>query len=133
MQGLPTRTPATEDDEASIPTENVRDDPSPNLHTNGEVKLRRKAAKRTLPWDLPADELEVVSPPPPLQSEDIRARNKPRLEEPFSASTDEATRKTISSDVSVDLPPDDAVAYHADEDPVTDTQPNASATRVRRR
>jgi hypothetical protein len=65
MHGLPTPTPATGDDEASIlPTKNVRD--GPNL--------------RTLPWDLPADKLELVSPPVP-QAVDIQAKKKPRLEE----------------------------------------------------
>jgi hypothetical protein len=90
MQGLPNPnpTPATKDEEVSIPpTENVSD--APNLNT---VIKHRKAAKRTLPWDLPADELELVSPPPPPpppQDEDIRTRKKPRLAEPFSASKDE--------------------------------------------
>jgi hypothetical protein len=46
--------------EASIPTENVRDDP--NL--NRTLTVRRKAAKRTFPWDLAGEELNLVSPPP---------------------------------------------------------------------
>jgi hypothetical protein len=40
----------------------------------------RKAAKRTFPWDLQADEIELVLPPP--QREVIPARKKPRHEEP---------------------------------------------------
>jgi hypothetical protein len=46
-----------DDDEASISTENVRE--KPNL--NGTFVVRRKAAKRTLPWDLAVNELELVS------------------------------------------------------------------------
>jgi hypothetical protein len=61
----------TKDHEASIPTENVRD--SPNLSRT--VTVRQKAAKRTLPLDLAARELDILSPPPP-QAEDIPARMK---------------------------------------------------------
>jgi hypothetical protein len=74
--------PPTEDDKASISTENVGDDP----HLNRTVNARRKAAKRTLPWDLSVNELELMSP---QQGEDIPARKKPRLEEPLPATTEE--------------------------------------------
>jgi hypothetical protein len=46
-----------EEVEASIPPLNVRDDPD----LNRTFTARRKAAKRTLPWDLKSGELELVS------------------------------------------------------------------------
>jgi hypothetical protein len=73
---------------------------------NRTFAVRRKAANRTLPWDLAAGELDLVSSPPP-QTEVIPARKKRRLEESFSASTastDEGAAKTASPEVSVDLP-----------------------------
>jgi hypothetical protein len=73
----------SEEAEASIPTENVRD--APNL--NPSFTVSRKAAKRTFPWDLPAEGLNLLSP---LQAKDSPAAKKPRLEEPFSAPADEA-------------------------------------------
>jgi hypothetical protein len=92
----------------------------------------RKAANRTLPWDLAAGELHLVVSPPPAQAEQIPARKKQRLEEPFSASKAEAATKTASTDVSVGLPPpaadDDDDDVDVDFDPVTDTQPNNVAT-----
>jgi hypothetical protein len=117
-----------DDDEASISMEeNVRDDPNPNPI----VAARRKAAKRTLPWDLAAGELDLVSP----QAEDIpaAARKKPRLEEPLPTTTDEAARKNASPDVSVvdylPPPPSDNAAVYVDPMP-DDTQPNDGATRA---
>jgi hypothetical protein len=112
MQVPPT---PTEDDEASIPIENVRDDP--NL--NNTVKTCRKAAKPTLPWDLAEGELNLMSPP---------AKKKRRLEEPLPTSRDQAARETASPDVSVGLPPDDVNADH-----LTDTQLNGAAPVTRRR
>jgi hypothetical protein len=88
-----------EEAEASISTENVGDDPD----LNRTVAVRRKAAKRTCPWDLAVEELELVSSQPP-QDEDIPATKKRRLEEPFSASTDEAAAKISSIDTAVSLP-----------------------------
>jgi hypothetical protein len=93
-----------DDDEASVSTENETEDPDENL--NRTFAVRRKAAKRTLPWFLPSDELELVSP---SQAEDIRATKKPRLEEPISASTDETT---------ANIAPAATVADHVDADPV---------------
>jgi hypothetical protein len=87
--------------QAEVPDENP-DRPS---------AVRGRATKRTLPWDLAGGELDLVSPMPPTQAEDIPARKKPRLEEPLSASTDEAATKTAPPDVSVDLP---AAADNAD-------------------
>jgi hypothetical protein len=75
----------TEEAEASIPTVKVEEDPNLNV----TIAVRRKAAKRTLPWALVAGELDLVSSSPP-QAEDMRATKKPRLEEPFFASADEA-------------------------------------------
>jgi hypothetical protein len=121
MQGPPN---PTEEDEASVPTEPVPDDPH---SSGGAFMLRRRAAKRTVPWDLAAEELDLLSPPP--QAVDIPARKKPRLEEPLPTTTDQAARKAASPDVSEGLPPpvvDDD--NDANADPVTDTQPNAEAT-----
>jgi hypothetical protein len=115
MQG-PTTTP-TEDDEASIPTEHERNGPS----MNPTITVRRKAAKRTLPWKLAADEIQLALSPP--QDEDTRATKRPRLEEP--ASTDEAATDTTSHAITVALPPSDTTADHSDSDFVTETQPNA--------
>jgi hypothetical protein len=103
--------------EAIIPMEPVSNDATMNL----TVIISRKAAKRTLPWDLGAGELDLVSPP--HQAEVVPARMKPRLEKHFSASTDEATRKTASPDVSEGLPPPVADDDYANADPVTETQP----------
>jgi hypothetical protein len=124
---------STEDDEASTSTENVRD--GPNL--NHAVAVRRKAAKRTLPWDLAAQELLLI-PSSSLpraeaspQAEDITtAKKKPRLEEPLPTTPNEAARKTASPDVSVGLPPPvaDDDDTNTNVDPMTDTQPNAGAT-----
>jgi hypothetical protein len=120
-----------EEVEPTIPTEIVSNGPSrPNLNATPTVAARRKAAKRTLPWDLKAGELDLVSPTPQPQAELIPARKKPRLEEPFSASTDEAARKTASTDVSEGLPPPAAIIDDVNADPVTDAQPNAVATRA---
>jgi hypothetical protein len=119
--------PTEEGAEAPISTEAVSNDPSrPNL--NLAVAAYRKAAKRTLPWDLTAGELDLVPPQP--QADDFQARKKRRLEEPFSASADEAARKTASTDVSVDLPPPVADNDDVNVDSVTLTQPNAVATGV---
>jgi hypothetical protein len=129
MQSPPT---STEDNEASVTTENEIDDP--NL--NRTVTMRRKAAKRTLPFDLVAEELLLVpslslSPQAEasLQAEGIPvARKKPRIEEPLPITTDEAAKKAASPDVSVGLPP--PAADNHDADAVTDSQPNAAATRT---
>jgi hypothetical protein len=109
----------TEEAEASIPLENVRDDP--NL--NRAFAVRRKAAKRTNPWDLNAGQLHLLSPPP-TQAEDSPAKKKPRLEEPSSANTDGIT-KVSAHDTAVSLP--DAAAAntnddHVDANPVKDTR-----------
>jgi hypothetical protein len=121
MQGPLTHT--TEDDEASTPTESVRDDPN----MNRTVKERRKAAKHTLPWDLKEGELDLV-----LQEEDTPARKKPRLEEPLLATSDEVTRDAASPDVSEGLNTPAAENDDANADPVVDT-PNTAATRATRR
>jgi hypothetical protein len=131
MHGLPTI--PTKEAEASIPTKNAREGPSPNLNTIVTFKVPRKAKKRTLPWDLPAGERNLVSPP---QDDDVRTRKKPRLEEPFSAATGEAATKNPSLNTSVRLPPPEAAtaaAHHADSDPVMNMHLNASATGARRR
>jgi hypothetical protein len=62
--------------EASIPTEDVSDD---EPYWKRIVKVRRKAAKRSFPFELTEEELDLVSQE---EDEDIPARKKPRLEEP---------------------------------------------------
>jgi hypothetical protein len=84
----------TEDAEDSMSTESEREDP--NL--NRTFAVRRKAAMRTLPWDLVGEELNLMPSPRP-QAEDIRAMKKPRLEETFSASTHEAATKHAEVDL----------------------------------
>jgi hypothetical protein len=84
-----------EDEEASIPTEHVQN--GPNL--NRTFTVRRKAAKRILPWDLPVDEIQLALPSP--QDEDIREAKRPRLETPFPTSTDEATTTNTSHTTTV--------------------------------
>jgi hypothetical protein len=93
---------------------------------NRTVNIRRKAAKRTLPFELTEEELELVSLPPP--DEEIPARKKPRLQEPLPVTTDEATRETASPAVSEGISPLTADGANANKDSVTDTQPNDGAT-----
>jgi hypothetical protein len=64
----------------------------------------------------------------PSQAEVIPARKKPRLEEPSSASTDEAARKTASPEISVGLPHPAADNVDVNVDPETDAQPHDRAT-----
>jgi hypothetical protein len=115
----------TEDDAAPIlPTETASMSDDPNM--NHTVKTRRKAATRTLPFELTAEELLVS------QDEDNPARKKPRLEEPLPTTPDEAARKTAPPDFSLGPSPpnadnDDA---NASADPLKYTQPNAGATRA---
>jgi hypothetical protein len=68
----------TDQAEATIPAEN-------GSNINRTVAVRRKAAKRTNPFDLAAEELHLMSSsPPPQEAEDIpAARKKPRLDEPL--------------------------------------------------
>jgi hypothetical protein len=54
------------------------------------------------------------------------ARKKPRLEDPFSAPTDEAARKTASTDVLVALPPPIADNDDANVDLMTDETARAT-------
>jgi hypothetical protein len=123
------------DTEASVATDTTSINSGPNW--NRTVAVRRKAAKRTHPFDLAAEELHLVpsSSLSPQAGDIPLARKKPRLDEPLPAVTNEADTKTASVDVSVGLPPpptadnDDA---NANADPVTDTQPNTAATRVTR-
>ena len=116
----------TDQDETSIPTDTTVIN-GPNM--NRTVTVRRKAAKRSLPFDLKAEELHLVSPPP--QDEDIPARKKPRLEEPLPTTADAtARRNTASHDVSVGLSPPAADNDDENADLMTDTHSNAGATRA---
>jgi hypothetical protein len=106
-----------DDDEASISMENEEED----TNLNDTFVVRRKAAKRTLPWDLSVDELELMSPP---QAEAIRATKRPRLEERSSASAEAAAAELPSHDTAVSLPAADVyvAADHADANSVKGTQ-----------
>jgi hypothetical protein len=78
-------------------------------------------------YDLPVDEIQLALPRP--QDEDIPplAKKKPRLEEPFPTTADEATTENTSHGTTAALPRD--AADDADSDHVMDTQPNDGATR----
>jgi hypothetical protein len=122
MQGPST---PIEDDEASIPTEYMRN----GLNQNRTFTVRRKAAKHTFPWDPEDINLAV----PPHHDEDIQDTKRPRLVKPFPTSTDEATTNDESHDTAVAITRNTAAVNHADSDPVTDMQSNARATGVPRR
>jgi hypothetical protein len=115
----------TDQTEATIPTETT---------VNRAGKLCRKVAKRTRPFELAAEELDLVPSSVPHAEQKPPASKKPRLEEPcFSASTDEvateiSTHGTVASltaptDVSVGLP----------HPPTADGNANASIWATRRR
>jgi hypothetical protein len=92
---------------------------------NRTDKVRRKAAKHTLPYHMTGEQRNVVSL---LNDEAIPARKKHRLEEMILPTT---TGKTPSPDVSVSRPPpaadnDDA---NSTAELVTDALPNAKAIR----
>jgi uncharacterized protein (DUF2237 family) len=137
MQGPPT-TP-TEDDEASLLVEHALTGPNVSAGSC-------KAAMRTFPWKLTAEELKLeLSHPLQDEDEDARETKRPRLEEPFRTSTDEATTENTSHATTVALPPHGAdddtgaenaaytdAADHADPDPVTDMHLNARTTGERR-
>jgi hypothetical protein len=110
--------------------ETVRDDPS----MNRTFTVRRKATKRTFPWDLAADEIQLALPRPQDEDEDIRAINRPRLEEPVPTSIDEATTEKTSHDTAVALPAPPGVAAADDDnsDPMADTHPIARIIRMTR-
>jgi hypothetical protein len=116
-----------EEAEASISTANVRESPdtATSLNANAAFAVRRKGAKRTLPWALAAEELDLVSSPP-SKAEIVPARKKSRLEEPISGSTDEADTKLSSHDTTaVSLP-----AADDDDDDDADDADNADADRT---
>jgi hypothetical protein len=124
----------TDQAETSNPAETVMASSVPNLDLNRTFTVRRKAAKRSESWYhkpplqndtaplLPSPEAEVI----------LAKKKKQRLEEPLPTTTDEAARKTDSPDVSAGHPPA-AADDGANADLVTDTQPNAGATRASRR
>jgi hypothetical protein len=116
------------------PTDQAEDPIPPETVSSDAVMLRRKAAKRTLPFDLAAGELHLVSSSSSSsspQAKDVPATKKRRLEEPLPTTTDEAVRKTASPDLSVGIsPPPAADDDDLNADTVTDTQPNAGATRA---
>jgi hypothetical protein len=117
----------TDQAETSIPAETTAINNVPNWIRT--VKVPRKAAKRTLPFDFTGEQLNHMTSP---QAEGIPARKKPRLEEPLPTTTDQATRQTDSPDVSVEIFTTTADNDDANSDPMTDT-PNNAATRATRR
>jgi hypothetical protein len=125
MQG-PT-TPTEDDLVAFIPTEHAVQN-GPQLSAGN-----RKAAKRTFPWKLKADEIQLALPRPQDEDDYIRETKRPRLEVPLSTPTDEApTENTVA------LPPQNTAAAPStatdrdDSDPVTNTQPKVMTTRAPR-
>jgi hypothetical protein len=66
----------TKDDDASILTEHVRNGPHNKLVISELFAGSRKASKRTLPYDLSADEIKHALPSP--QHEDIRETKRPQ-------------------------------------------------------
>jgi hypothetical protein len=127
---------STKDDEAIIPPETASND-------SNTIRTVRKAARRTESWYLPPPQLRrgtgerqlpgyfasLPSPPPPQDEGNPAARKKPRIEEPFSGSTDEAATNTASTDISVGHSPppaiddiDDNGDANANADPVSDPQ-----------
>jgi hypothetical protein len=104
-------------DSISTTENNEREDPD----LNRTFALRRKASKRTLPWDLVGEELNLISRR--QESRDVRAATKKaRLEEPFSASTDEAAAERSSHDTAINLP------AAADDDEDADPKKGSRAT-----
>jgi hypothetical protein len=92
--------------------------------------LPHKSAKRANPFSVLIEAANRVSLLPLRdedEDEDVRTTKKPRLQEPLSASPDEAATKIVSHDTVLALPPADV---DADLNPVTHTQPNAGATRA---
>ena len=84
MQGPPT-TP-TKDDVSSIPTTHERNGPS----MNPTITVRRKAAKRTLPWKLAADEIQLALSPSHDEG-DIRETKSQRPQDPVPTTNDKTT------------------------------------------
>jgi hypothetical protein len=90
-----------------------------------------KAAKRTFPFDLKADEIQLALHQP--QYDHTQKAKRPRFEKPLSTSKDDATIKNTSHATIVALPPPD-VADQADSDPVKDirtlatTHPGSEST-----
>jgi hypothetical protein len=114
---------STDQAEAPIPAEPVRN--RPNL--NRTVTVRRKAAKRT---DLEPPPQRIVIPlslSPSPQAEAIPARKKLCVAEPLSRTTDEATRKTTSPDIS------EGLSSPATPPPITATVNVPTRCRSRRR
>jgi hypothetical protein len=93
----------TDQAEASIPTETVREGPN-YLNYTFTFTLRRKAAKRSEAWY----QTTATPLPPPPQAEVIPARKKRRLNEPILRTTSEAN-------------------YYENAELVSDTPPNTGA------
>jgi hypothetical protein len=121
-------TTPTGDHFAVIPTEHMRNGP----HLNRTFTVRRKAAKRTFPWDLPGEEIQIARPRPQDEDDHIRATKRPRLEEPLPTPTDEVTTENTAHDTTVALPAQNTAAAatteSADSDSVTDMHPIPRAT-----
>jgi hypothetical protein len=119
-------TTPTEDDLACIPTEHaVRN--GLNLSAGN-----RKAAKRTFPWKLKADEIQLALSRPQDEDDYIRATKRPRLQDPIPTSTDEAPTENTTHGTTVALPLPATASDSDDSDPVTNTQPNVMTTGMSR-
>jgi hypothetical protein len=98
--------------------------------TEGDSKVEDQAMTQEAasdPMEIAANRVPLLPLRDEVEDEDIRTTKKPRLQEPFSASPDEAATKIVSQDTVLTLPPADV---DVDVNPVTDTQPNAGATRA---
>jgi hypothetical protein len=122
----------TEDGEASIPMEQaMRRDNDPHMNQYPTFTVRRKAAKRTFPWDIPAEEIQLALTRPHDDDGYVRETNRPRLEEPVPRSTDEAPTENTAHNITVALPAADnapTATAATESEPVTDTHPNVRAT-----
>jgi hypothetical protein len=122
--------------DTAVPAETVMASNAPDLMTingpnlNRTFTARRKVAKRSESWYHKPPLQNIAAPLPLSPQAVIPARKKQRLEEPLPTTRDEDARKTASPDVSVGLPlaTADDDDDDANEESVTDTQPNAGAT-----
>jgi hypothetical protein len=111
--------PPTEDDEASIPPTEHDVPTGPNLNQYPTITVRRKAAKRTFPYDLKIGETIQLALPRP-QDEESPARKRQRLEESFPTSADDAITENTSHATTAELPPPDTVTATAATDHADD-------------
>jgi hypothetical protein len=116
--GTPSTSTSTSTSSMQDPTE---DDEAPgtNCDLNRIVKMRRKVAKRTLPFDITMEELHL-----------IKKRRLEKLSLEKTLPTEEGAKKTALPNVSECLapPPADGDINDVNKDSVTDTQLNDGAS-----